>query len=253
MYVPSPQLARRPHGTMCDVEPKSPGETEGRLERHQGLQCLLRASAYLAAIGHMSRPTSACFCSLLISALKLFTATSARPLALGPSPGVRVSMMPPSMAHFLDWPENSRPRSECILPMWKPSILSFSRNSIVVSVTFLAVLVTIGAARRKILMSKPLGRSSGSLFFFSGGGKRYGGGGGPPLGARIPRPSPFPFDLLPHLPILSPALHLLLRYLLRFSDLLMLLLSFDLHLLFHLQGSLQIEVRRHQRQELLGL
>ena len=54
----------------------------------------------------------------------------------------------------------------------------------VVLVTSFAVLVIIGAARGKILMSKPPGLGSSSPSFFSGGGKRYGGSGGAPPGTK---------------------------------------------------------------------
>ena len=144
----------------------------GKLGASPSRQLLFKASAQRAANGQHSLPTSACLSSRRICVLKLFTATSTRPFARGSSPGVRVSTMPRELAHFRKTPENSWPRSECILPMWKPSILSLRMKSIAVLVTSLAVLVIIGAARRKILMSKPPGLSSSSPSFFSGGGKR---------------------------------------------------------------------------------
>ena len=121
-----------------------------------------------AAKGQYSLPTSACLSSRRICVLRLFTATSTRPFArivsrctsqhnatrVGPFPQKFVTpiRMDPSDVEAVH--------------------LEFEDEVHGGFGDFLCSLVIIGAARRKILMSKPpvLGFSSPS--FFSGGGKR---------------------------------------------------------------------------------
>ena len=104
-------------------------------------------------------------------------ATSTRPFARGSSPDVRDKAMPRELAHLLNWPANSLPLSLWMRPMWNPSVRSLGSMSMVVLVTSRAVLVIIGEAKRKILVSKPPGWRASSPSFGFGGGKRYGGTG----------------------------------------------------------------------------
>ena len=115
---------------------------------------------YRKAQGHQSAWTLAWCKTRLIWVLMALTATSARPLALGSSPAVRLKMMPLDDAHLLNDPENSWPLSVWILATVNPSTFNFMSMSMVVDETSLAVLVVMGSARRKIRTSVFSSKSS---------------------------------------------------------------------------------------------
>ena len=115
------------------------------------------------AQGHHDGPASACSRTRRIWVLTDLTATSARPLARGSSPGVLVNLIPRSLHHWRKVPLNSWPWSLWMWAMWKPSALKRSSMSMVTRTTSFAFLENIGEANLKVRVSNSTGPSS----FFS--------------------------------------------------------------------------------------